>query len=39
MWPEAAGSYEFTYSPETGLGFSKTQNNTGYTPEENDSWY
>lgn len=38
-WPEACGRYDFTYSPETGFSFSKTQNHTGYNPEEDDSWY
>ncbi len=38
-WPATGGSYEFTYSPETGLWFSKTQIHTGYNPEEDDSWY
>jgi CRISPR-associated endonuclease/helicase Cas3 len=32
-------SHEFTYSEETGLGFSKTRNDTRYSPEEDDSWY
>jgi CRISPR-associated endonuclease/helicase Cas3 len=36
---DADASHEFTYSPETGLGFSKTRNDTRHKPEEDDSWY
>jgi CRISPR-associated endonuclease/helicase Cas3 len=31
--------YDFTYSSETGLGFSKTRNDTSYSTKEDDSWY
>lgn len=37
--PEAESPYAFAYSPETGFSFSKMQNNTGYNPKEDDSWY
>jgi CRISPR-associated endonuclease/helicase Cas3 len=37
--PEADSPYEFSYSQETGLGFSKTQNDTRYNPHEDESWY
>ena len=39
LWPEAQSPYEFTYSQETGLGFSKTQIDTRYNPDEDESWY
>ena len=39
LWPEAESPYEFTYSQETGLGFSKTQNDTRTNLSEDESWY
>jgi CRISPR-associated endonuclease/helicase Cas3 len=39
LWPQAQSPYEFTYSQETGLGFSKTQIDTRYNPDEDESWY
>jgi hypothetical protein len=36
---DSDATHEFTYSPETGLGFSKTRNDTRHKPEEDDSWY
>lgn len=39
LWPEGDGSYDFNYSPESGFDFSKKLHNTGYNPEEDDSWY
>jgi hypothetical protein len=39
LWPEAESPYEFTYSQETGLGFSKTQNDTRTHLSEDESWY
>jgi hypothetical protein len=37
--PQAQSPYEFTYSQEIGLGFSKTQIDTRYNPDEDESWY
>jgi len=39
LWPQAQSPYEFTYSEETGLGFSKTQNDTRTNLSEDESWY
>ena len=39
LWPQAQSPYEFTYSQEIGLGFSKTQIDTRYNPDEDESWY